>query len=100
MDKRLKLQSDLEHLLGSGNVYYQPPASLKIDYPAIVYSRYEIVNLFADDRVYAQFPHYQITVIDQDPDSEIVHKVSQLPHCRFDRHFKADNLNHDVFIIY
>ena len=38
MDSRLKLQELLEKLLESKNVYYQPPESKKMEYPAIKYS--------------------------------------------------------------
>lgn len=100
MASRLQLQSELEELLGSRNVYFQPPASVQMRYPAIVYSRSDIENKHADDSVYNQTYFYELIVIDEDPDSEIVSKVSKLPTCRFDRHYTADNLNHDVFTIY
>lgn len=100
MATRIDLQNVLEELLGSRNVYYQPPESLKISYPAIVYSRKTIDNSYANNSVYKQNYAYEITVIDKNPDSEIVNKVSKLPTCRFDRHFKSDNLNHDVFTLY
>lgn len=100
MATRIELQTALEALLGSNNVYYQPPESIKLSYPAIIYSRKEIVNIHADNSVYGQSLRYEITVIDKNPDSEIVMKVSRLTSCKFDRHFKSDNLNHDVFTIY
>lgn len=100
MGSRLDLQTKLETLLGSQNVYYQPPASVRMNYPAIVYSRSNIENRHADDDVYMQAYFYEVTVIDEDPDSEIVENVSKLPGCRFDRHYTSDNLNHDVFTLY
>ena len=100
MATRVDLQNGLEELLGSRNVYYQPPESLKMSYPAIVYSRKTIDNSYANNSVYKQNYAYEITVIDKNPDSEIVNKISKLPTCRFDRHFKSDNLNHDVFTLY
>lgn len=100
MASRLQLQTELEELLGSKNVYYQPPASVLMKYPAIIYYRNNIDNLHANDNVYMQSHSYELIVIDEDPDSEIVEKVSRLPFCRFDRHYTADNLNHDVFTIY
>lgn len=100
MASRLKLQTVLEELLGSENVYYQPPASVHMSYPAIVYSRKNIDNTHADNLVYRQNNSYEIIVIDEDPDSEIVTKVSALPLCNFDRHYETDNLNHDVFTLY
>jgi hypothetical protein len=99
MSSRLELQTLLEEILGSRNVYFQPPESVKMKYPAIVYGLEDIENTFANDGVYLSKRKYLITVIDEDPDSEIVEKISQLPTCRFNRHFESDNLNHDVFIL-
>lgn len=100
MDKRLELHEMLCDVLGSRNVYYQPPSTVKMKYPAIVYSREDIENTSADNVTYKQDHNYRITVIDSDPDSEIVHKVSRIPRILFDRHFASENLNHDVFTLY
>ena len=100
MGSRLDLQTKLETLLGNQNVYYQPPASVRMNYPAIIYSRSNIENRHADDDVYMQAYFYEVIVIDEDPDSEVVENISKLPGCRFDRHYTSDNLNHDVFILY
>lgn len=100
MNNRVKLQKILEDILGSRNVYYQPPATVKMAYPAIVYSRNDIENLHADNTVYRQNDSYEITVIDKKPDSRIVRDISLLPRCRFSRHYVTDNLNHDVFVLY
>lgn len=100
MASRLELQTMLEDILGSRNVYFQPPASIKMQYPAIVYSRSNIDNTNADDAMYTQNRSYEVTVIDYNPDSSIVDRLSRVPKCRFDRHFSSDNLNHDVFTLY
>lgn len=100
MGNRLNLQALMEELLGSENVYYQPPATVRMSYPAIVYSRKSIDNTHANNAAYLQSTSYEITVIDKNPDSDIVNKVSKLPTCRFDRHYTKDNLNHDVFTLY
>lgn len=100
MNNRLKLHELLCEALGSRHVYFQPPESVRMQYPAIVYSRNNIDNEHANDGVYMQSPSYNVTVIDKNPDSDIVDKISRLPMCRFDRHYAADNLNHDTFTIY
>lgn len=100
MDNRPNLDATFREILGSNEVYFQPPASVKMTYPAIVYARKTIDNTFANNGVYIQRCGYEATVIDEDPDSEYVKKVSQLPNCRFDRHYTKDNLNHDVFTIF
>ena len=100
MERRLKLHSLLIETLGSSNVYFQPPASVEMIYPAIRYTLADIRNKFASDGVYNQSYFYEITLIDYDPDSEIVSKLSKLPKIKFNRHYKSDNLNHYTFTIY
>ena len=97
---RLELHEILCEKLGSRNVYFQPPESVKMKYPAIVYSRNRIENTSADNIIYRQSVSYTITVIDRDPDSEIVDLVSQIPHIMYDRSYVADNLNHDAFRLF
>lgn len=72
MASRLDLQTFLEELLKSKNVYFQPPESVKMKYPAIVYALDDIENVHADNGVYSSHRHYSVTVIDSDPDSELV----------------------------
>lgn len=100
MASRLELHNVLCDILGDKNVYYQPPASVKMKYPAIVYSRNDIENRHANNSIYNQTIAYDVIVIDANPDSKIVEDVSKLPLCRFVRHYTADNLNHDLFKLY
>ena len=100
MASRLSLQTKLEELIGSENVYYQPPPSMEMNYPAIRYSISDIDNKHADNEVYKQNCRYDLTVIDSDPDSVIVSAVSKMRYISFDRNYKANNLNHTVFTLY
>lgn len=97
---RTELQTILENLIGSRNVYFQPPESLKLKYPCIVYERSNVHKTAADNLAYRLMKQYQVTYIAGDPDSDIPDKMLELEHCSYDRHFAADNLNHDVFTIY
>lgn len=100
MASRLDLQTELERILGSRNVYFQPPSSVRMQYPAIVYSRKDVDDRFANDKVYRKLPCYEMILIDKNPDSTFVDKLLDLQYCSFDRHYESDNLNHDVFTIY
>lgn len=100
MKTRLELQKKLEELLGSRNVYYQPPASVKMEYPAIVYSKNEIESKHANDAVYLKMKRYDVTVIDKRPDNPVIDKLLELPYCSYDRPYVDDNLNHDVLTLY
>ena len=97
---RLDLQTFLETLLGSRNVYYQPPASKKMNYPAIRYSLAEIRNTDADNIPYLQGTAYQLTYITDDPDDVMVKTLSKLSMCRFDRWYAAEHLNHYVYTLF
>ena len=97
MRSRLDLQYMLEELIGNTNVYFQPPETVKLHYPAIVYERENIRTTYAP---YNGRTAYSVTFITKDPDSEIVNKLAALPLCRFSRHFVYDNFNHDVFSLY
>ena len=100
MPTRLDLQLLLEDLIESRNVYFQPPESVKMKYPAIVYALSNIENAHADNGVYSSYRYYSVTIIDFDPDSELVGKLASIPTCRFERHYPSENLNHWNFSLY
>ena len=97
---RLDLQEFLETLKGDEHVYFQPPASVKMQYPAIVYNLANIVNIQANNRVYNQGIAYQLVYITKNPDDVMIKTLSKLPYCKFDRFYTADNLNHYSYTIY
>ena len=100
MASRLELQNTLIDLLGSNNVYYQPPESIKMAYPAIRYSKSDIRVNKADNTNYLTKNCYEIIVIDTKPDNPVLNKLLELEYCTYNRNYKADNLNHDVFTLY
>lgn len=71
-----------------------------MNYLAIVYSLDDIDPVYANGGVYLSPIKYSVIVIDDDPDTEIVGKVSALPLCRFVRPYVSNNLNHYVFELY
>lgn len=100
MGSRIELQTKLEELLGSRNVYFQPPATIHMNYPAIVFELNDIRINHADDRNYKKMHCYTVTLIDPNPDSVFVDALIEWKYCSFNRSFKSDNLNHFVFTIY
>lgn len=100
MADRLALQAMLETLKGDRQVYFQPPASVQMKYPAIVYKLNTLESLKADDQKYRMYKSYTITYIHKDPDDPMADELYELPLCRFDRRYISDNLYHDVFTLY
>lgn len=97
---RRNLQAQLVSILGTNNVYFQPPESIKLNYPAIVYELSRLIYDHADNCVYSVGTAYSVTLIHKDPDNDIFEKLKMLPKTTFDRHFRSDNLNHYVFTIF
>lgn len=100
MGRRLQLQNLLMSILGSNNVYFQPPESIKLKYPCIVYNRKNINQIKADNVDYIRRVQYTITLIGPDPESDIIDKLLDIPYCTYDRFFTSNGLNHDVFSLY
>lgn len=100
MRDRLDLQSKLEQLLGSTNVYYDPPASLRMQYDAIRYSKQRPDTKHASDIRYKTMNRYELIVISKRPDHPVIKELMDIPYCSWDRHYVADNLHHDVLTIY
>ena len=101
MASRLKLHEELCDFLGSRNVYYNPPSSVRMGYPAIKYSKSRLDQKFANNKTYASMNGYEVIIIDPNPDSEFPDAmVGRFERCRFDRCYVADNLYHNVYTIY
>lgn len=105
MDSRAKLHESLCEIIninsnGDRHVYFNPPSSVRMKYPAIRYARKKIDKTYANNSVYKFRTAYELTLIDEDPNSGLIEKILQLPYCSHDRHYKTDNLNHDIFTIH
>lgn len=101
MDNRASLQLKLCALLGSDNVYFQPPETVKLRYPCIIYEKAKKALSYADNKIYGNVDCYTVTSIyksiDDDISDTILEAFSMIRH---DRTFKNDNLYHDVFQLF
>lgn len=101
MNKRLQLHEKLCELIGNNNVYFQPPASVQLSYPCIIYNIGNGDAKHADDRVYNYVNSYDVIFIYKQPNVGIIEQVlTALPMCRVSRIYVADNLNHYAFNLY
>lgn len=100
MGQRLALQALLETILGTNEVYFQPPTNVKMEFPCIIYKREAIKTLFSGNNPYRLTKRYEVTVVDRNPDSETPDRVAALPMCLLTRTFASENLNHYVFTLY
>lgn len=95
---RIEIHEKIKKLSGYGDrIYYNPPESLKIKYPCIVYSRVNLGARHADNRPYFRYNTYTVTHIYQkESESSLTDKLAIEQGFSFDRSYFADNLHHDV----
>lgn len=90
----------LEKVLGSKNVYFQPPENIKLKYPCIVYSLSELDSQFADNLGYRNSIAYTVILISRSPINNTAIELGKIPYSRFDRFYIFENLNHYSYKIY
>lgn len=101
MKKRVELQAELEDILGSRNVYYQPKSNVTMAYPAIRYSLDALPADYANNKRYIDKRRYVITHMYKSVKNDL--KETMLSHftfIRFDRSYIEDGLYHDVYELY
>lgn len=96
-----KLCSFMENCGFAPNVYFQPPESVRLIYPCIVYERAFGSTSYADNMPYTYDQSYTVTIIDKNPDSVLVPRIAmRFPTIKYNRHFVYENLNHDVYSLF
>lgn len=88
-----------DEILLSSHAYFQPPPTVKLVYPCIIYSLSRRPDLNANDALYVGHRSYTLIVVDYDPDSAIADRLNAVEYCSFDRSYVSDNLNHFVYTI-
>lgn len=101
--RRRELSAKLREILGSNNVYFQPPSNTMMKFPCFVYNRSNPYKLQADDNAYLLVGHYSVTYIDPDVErcmTMMTKILDSFEHISVERNFTSDNLYHDVYNLY
>lgn len=97
MANRMDLQAELKLILGNDNVYFQPPETIKLKYPCIIYNFSNAREMHANDESYLVNKSYTITLIHSNPDNDVIDKLVNRKYCRLSTSYTKDNLHHYVF---
>ena len=100
MASRKELHNRLIEILGSTNVYFNPPESIKLQYQCIIYNLDNKELVKADNVNYLKRNYYNVTLIHPDPVNKIQDMILDLPYCRFTSFYSSDDLNHYRYQIY
>lgn len=99
-NRRPELHRKLCEFLGSNHVYFQPPETVKLSYPCIIYNLDNFDVKRANNKLYLGKDRYAVTIISKDPDFPNVRELLEWELCSFNRFFTSDNLNHWTYEIY
>lgn len=101
VSSRQELSAEFKRILGpySSNVYFQPPESIKLSYPCIIYEMepYDVTK--ADNKSYIIHEVYSATLITKQPDTGYGKEILQIETANPETIFVNDNLYHYVYKI-
>lgn len=99
MGTRLQLHDELLAL--APKAYYQPPETVRMEYPCFRYALSDVDSIHADNTSYHDFTSYSVTYISRTHAEEIIAQMkNRFKYCHFDRPYTADNLYHYNFELY
>lgn len=98
---RLELSAKLEAIMTecgeTPHLYFQPPESVKLQYPCIIYRLRTFDSEYADNRPYMTAIAYTVTYITRAHDSKVPARLAKEPQFGFDRYYPAESLHHYVY---
>lgn len=101
MASRLNLQKDLINLLGSKHVYFDPPESIKLQYPCFIYQSDIPYTLNANNHLYKFNKRYSVTYVDENPDNDMTERLlDYFQYASAGNPYTSDDLHHYPFDIY
>lgn len=99
--RRLQFDQELRDILGTTNVYFQPPTTLQMKYPCIIYFKTSLPARYANNLVYQYKQGYTVTYVSKDPDDEKPYDIlKHFQYAKPDSFYKSENLNHTKLTIF
>lgn len=101
MTDRMILQKKLCSILGTNNVYFEPPENIKLNYPCFIYFSGSPFTSSANNKLYLFTNSYNVTYIDINPCTDIIKiMLSNFDYITTGSSFVNDGLHHYTFDIF
>ena len=98
---REEVQTMLEGILDSKNVYFQEPPNTGMKYPCIVYNFSNFHRENADNKPYIMIPRWEIHHMYKSIKNDLKGTLLfAAPYVSFDRRIKHDGVYNDYYTIY
>lgn len=97
---RIDLHHMLVDMLGSDNVFFDPPEKFKLQYPCIVYSLEGFSDISADNIAYRRMRRYNLTYITPIPEDPFADELADLRYCTLNRPFISSDLYHWSYTLF
>jgi hypothetical protein len=98
---RLELRDVLSSIMeDSGeepHLYFQPPETIKLEYPCMVYHLKTLTSRKANDKPYHKIIGFDITYITRSPASSVPSRMLSEQYMNFDRYYTSENLHHYAY---
>lgn len=100
ISERQEFHNKLKEIYPNISIYFQPPASIKMSYPCIIYNLDNINMTRADNKIYTAQYRYALTYVSNKPDDTDYQKLfDTFEYVNLERYYRADNLNHYLITI-
>lgn len=87
--------------LGVNNIYIDPPENKRMKYPCVRVRLNTGRTRYADNKPHIFTPSWEIIYIGYEPDEEMVNNIMfAFSRISYTRHYTADGLHHNSFILY
>lgn len=92
-----RLKAVMEECGEEPHLYFQPPETVKLEYPCIIYRLSTLRNVYADDIPYNTRVSYDVTYITRSPTSTVPARLMKESLFNFSRYYTAENLHHYAY---
>lgn len=96
-ERRIELDNKFKSIPGLENLYFQPPESIRLKYPCIIYNVSRNQQFYANNGKYMTGTRYTVKLISKNPDEPLREYLEQFRYCELASFYTANNLNHFVY---
>ncbi len=96
-ERRIELDNKFRSIPGLEHVYFQPPESVSLKYPCLIYTISANSYRYAQNNKYYTGTRYTVKLISKNPDEPLREYLEQFRYCELASFYTVNNLNHFIY---